>query len=290
MCNTGIHGLRKEGGRQVARGRAERAIAGVVERHVAVDAPLARDFYASVPCSLRQCWLEIREAADVAIGVADPHLVQVDVIVERRQLRRRDRWIHRRQGGADLYLADVDAGGDRLAQRIGRRLELHGRVAGIEAQADTAANDRFRLWFGDTQLTANHGQRGGGHVLLHERDHFLRGLDQAVRLGFQSQADLAATLPRQPFQCHGHLAQRGGHDRAVAVIGDGGAVGTGDGTDAARHAFGQEVRQDIGEHERIVHALARPPVGLVDRLLDAGTVERPVGEAVDREGIKIVCR
>ena len=109
----------------------------------------------------------------------------------------------------------------------------------------------------------------------------------AVGLGLDREHDLRAARGAPLAQRRHDVPDVGGGQRqAGIVVRDPAPVGQRARRDRAELAVRQQPREDLREAQRVGDPLRRAPVGRVDVGLDALTVKRPVGEAVDREDVE----
>ena len=170
-----------------------------------------------------------------------------------------------------------------------RVLELDRHVAGVEAHAEMAPEGGLALGAAEAGQAAERGhRRRREQVALEEAHGLVHGLHVAAGLGLERERDhLAGALPEpvEPGRVADHQLR---HPAFVGRAADAPLEGARHGADRALEPglVRQERGEQLGQAVAVREARVVEPVGEVDLLLDARPVERPVGEAVDREDVE----
>src|SRR5439155_24382523 len=141
----------------------------------------------------RQRGAEVGPPFDHGLSVTSPHLVEEADLVEGTEphFGLRGSLLRQLERARELDLADADAGRRDLPPSRGRVLELDRLMAGVEAEAEMAVDDR-RI-----DSPPAHGR---AEAIVEESDRLLARLDDAVGLGLETDPNLAAMPPGEPVE------------------------------------------------------------------------------------------
>ena len=171
-----------------------------------------------------------------------------------------------------------------------RVLELDRHVAGVEAHAEVAPERRLALAAAAGRPAAPNSATAGAVNRWPSKKRTVSSTVSMWQQGSGSSAsdtDLARALPEpvKPRRVADHQLR---HPALVSRAADAPLVRARHGADGALEPglVRQERGEQLGQAVAVREARVVEPVGQVHLLLDARPVERPVGEAVDREDVE----
>ncbi len=210
----------------------------------------------------------------VAGFIAGDDLVQINIVGKPSQRLARLVGGPGFQRGAEMDFADLDAVMHQAGQGVLRFFKFHGEMAGVVIDAQMFSQARVVRMF-------------VAHP-LEEVDRLRAAFQQAHRFRLEAQVQFAPGL----------LADAGDvFDAAPEVVPDALQVFRVDRepfersrqrADAALHAGGHQVREQVKEQVGVSQPLRRGPVRRIDLFLHAGAVEPAVGKSIDGENVTII--
>lgn len=245
-----------------------------VERDVEMHAPL--DVELGAIQGGGEGFVEVGVPDDFAVGPTFDDLMEIDGVEEGAEGLAGGRGGMNPEGVAEMDLGDQDSRPAETTECLSGRLELDGEVAAVVIDAEVG-------------IEAQVARSVGPHP-FEEPDRFVRGLQVAAGLGFESEMEATAGAARKLFEefddgpevfpgCpFGAFVEaetfEGDRDRADRSI--------------DLTIFRQQFGEDFEEASRVGDTVRLGPVGAVDLFLDAGAMELAEGKSVDREDVAVV--
>jgi len=227
---------------------------------------------------------------DPAPRQADLGLVQVDRVDEIVQAPQGFLGDRGAQRGAELDARDAQAGALETDQRGQRVLKGHREVAGVQAEADAAAQQRLGLVTRAAAVAAEPARSLVQQLVFEPPDDIVRGFQQAVGFGFQREDDVAVRARRDGVQQLRHDRELPDAHRHPLILDflpltsdlcPFSLIAERYGRDAAGLAFRQQDGKDFSETAGVCKPFGCRPVRFVNRGFHGGAVERAVWETVD---------
>ena len=247
-----------------------RRVEGDVEMHAPLDVELGAVEGGG------EGFVEVGVPDDFAVGPTFDDLMEVDGIEEGSEGLAGGRGGMNPEGVAEMDLGDEDSCPAETTECLSGRLELDGEVAAVVIDAEVGI---------EAQVA-----RSVGPQSFEEPDRFVRGLQVAAGLGFESEMEATAGAAGKLFEEFDDGPEVfpgcpfGAVVEAETLEGDGNGAHRAVDLTVVRQQFGE----DFEEASRVSDAVCLGPVGAVDLFLDAGAMEPAEGKSVDREDVAVV--